>query len=90
MKNSLSKISPQGLDMTDTTIQFDFFAAAGWQPKEIKYFAEEAQGLHRPAPFPWHIRLITSVLGLLMPPEKRRAMKQYAGFVMFEPKLMKD
>lgn len=64
---------------------FGFFAAAGWQPKEIKYFAEEAQRLRRPAPFPWHIRLITSVLGILMPPEKRRAMKPYAGFVLFEP-----
>jgi methyltransferase (TIGR00027 family) len=64
---------------------FGFFAAAGWQPKEIKYFAEEAQRLRRPAPFPWHVRLITSVLGVLMPPEKRRAMRQYAGFVLFEP-----
>jgi len=64
---------------------FGFFAAAGWQPKEIKYFAEEAQRLRRPAPFPWHVRLITSVLGILMPPEKRRAMRRYAGFVLFEP-----
>lgn len=64
---------------------FGFFAAAGWQPKEVKYFAEEAQRLRRPAPFPWHIRLITFVLGMLMPPEKRRAMKRYAGFVLFEP-----
>lgn len=64
---------------------FGFFAAAGWQPKEIKYFAEEAQRMLRPAPFPWHVRLITSVLGILMPPEKRRAMKRYAGFVLFEP-----
>jgi len=64
---------------------FGFFAAAGWQPKETRYFAEEAQRLRRPAPFPWHVRLITSVLGVLMPPEKRRAMRQYAGFVLFEP-----
>lgn len=64
---------------------FGFFATAGWQPKEIKYFAEEAQRLRRPAPFPWHVRLITFVLGVLMPPEKRRAMRQYAGFVLFEP-----
>ncbi len=63
---------------------FGFFAAAGWQPKEIKYFAEEAEHLRRPAPFPWHVRLITSVLGILLPPEKRRAMKRYAGFVLFE------
>lgn len=62
---------------------FGFFAAAGWQPKEIKYFAEEAEHLRRPAPFPWRVRLITSVLGMLMPPEKRRAMKRYAGFVLF-------
>ena len=67
-----------------------FFAAAGWQPNEIKYFAEEAQRLRRPAPFPWHVRLITSVLGVLMPPEKRRAMKRYAGFVLFEPAPMKE
>jgi methyltransferase (TIGR00027 family) len=64
---------------------FGFFAAAGWQPKETRYFAEEAQRLLRPAPFPRHVRLITSVLGVLMPPEKRRAMRQYAGFVLFEP-----
>jgi len=64
---------------------FGFFAAAGWQPKETRYFAEEAQRLRRPAPFPWHVRLITAVLGMLMPPEKRRAMRQYAGFVLFEP-----
>ena len=63
---------------------FGFFAAAGWQPKEIRYFAEEAQRLRRPAPFPWRVRLITAVLGILIPPEKRRAMRQYAGFVLFE------
>jgi hypothetical protein len=64
---------------------FGFFAAAEWQPKEIKYFAEEAKRLRRPAPFPWYVRLITSVLGILMPPEKRGAMKWYAGFVLFDP-----
>ncbi|MBU0621527.1 MAG: SAM-dependent methyltransferase [Gammaproteobacteria bacterium] len=69
---------------------FGFFALAGWQPKEIKYFAEEAQHLRRRAPFPWQVRLITAVLGMLMPPEKRRAMKQYAGFVLFEPATKHD
>ena len=64
---------------------FGFFAATGWQPKEIKYFAEEAERLRHPAPFPWHVRLITSVLGMLMPPEKWRVMNRYAGFVLFEP-----
>ena len=64
---------------------FAFFAATGWQPKEVKYFAEEAQRLRRPAPFPWHVRLITSVLGIMLPPVKRRAMRQYAGFVLFGP-----
>ena len=64
---------------------FGFFAATGWQPKEVKYFAEEAARLRRPAPFPWHVQLITFVLGILTSPKKRRAMKQYAGFVLFEP-----
>lgn len=64
---------------------FGFFAACGWQPKETRYFAEEGARLLRPPPFPWHIRLITSVLGMLMPMEKRKAMRRYAGFVLFEP-----
>ncbi|MDD2701438.1 MAG: SAM-dependent methyltransferase [Sideroxydans sp.] len=69
---------------------FGFFAACGWQPKETRYFAEEGARLRRSPPFPWHIRLITSVLGILMPPEKRKAMRRYAGFVLFEPSASND
>jgi methyltransferase (TIGR00027 family) len=65
---------------------FNFFAACGWAPKEIKYFGEEAEHLGRPAPFPWLVRLINAMLSLVMPPDKRRAVKQYVGFVLFEPR----
>lgn len=77
MKNAPFLFEPQDY--------FGFFAACGWKPKQVKYFAEEAARLKRPAPFPWHVRLITSVLGIMMPPEKRREMKRFAGFVLFEP-----
>ena len=65
---------------------FGFFADCGWVPKEIKFFGEEAEHLGRPAPFPWLARLITAMLSLVMSPEKRKAAKQYAGFVLFEPR----
>jgi methyltransferase (TIGR00027 family) len=65
---------------------FGFFATCGWTPKEIKYFGEEAKHLGRPAPFPWFVIFLTAILSLMMPPEKRKAAKQYAGFVLFEPR----
>ncbi len=63
---------------------FDFFAGIGWKPKEIRYFAIEAERLHRPPPFPLPLRLLLRVFGLLASPERRRQMKKYAGFVLFE------
>jgi methyltransferase (TIGR00027 family) len=64
---------------------FGFFAKIGWRPKETRFLAHEADRLDRPAPFSPMVRLLTGVLALLAPPERRREMKQYAGFVLFEP-----
>jgi methyltransferase (TIGR00027 family) len=64
---------------------FSFFSNCGWAPKQIKYLGEEAEHLGRPAPFPWLVKLFFAMLRLVMSPEKRRAAKQYAGFVLFEP-----
>lgn len=65
---------------------FGFFLQAGWKPKEIKYFAIESERLRRPAPFPLGIRIMLRILGAFASPSRRREMKQYAGFVLFEPK----
>jgi len=64
---------------------FKFFAQQGWSAKDIRYFAVEAERLQRPAPFPKSIQLLTRLAGLFMSPARRLEMKQYAGFVLFEP-----
>jgi methyltransferase (TIGR00027 family) len=64
---------------------FGFFLRIGWKPKKTRYFATEAARLRRPAPFPLVTRLGMRILGMFASPERRREMKQYAGFVLFEP-----
>lgn len=62
-----------------------FFKQIGWKPKEIRYFAIEAERLQRPAPFPVAIRLVMRIMKIIASPERRREMERYAGFVLFEP-----
>lgn len=64
---------------------FGFFAQIGWKPKETRYFAIEAERLRRPAPFPVTMRLVMRILEIIASPERRREMKRYAGFILFEP-----
>lgn len=64
---------------------FGFFAQVGWKPKETRYFAIEAERLRRPAPFPVTMRLVMRIMEIVASPERRREMKRYAGFILFEP-----
>jgi methyltransferase (TIGR00027 family) len=64
---------------------FGFFAQIGWKPKETRYFAIEAERLRRPAPFPLTIRVVMRIMEIFASPQRRREMKRYAGFVLFEP-----
>lgn len=77
MENAPFRFEPQDY--------FGFFSAHGWTPKEIKYFAVEGERVGRPPGFPLPIRVVTWLAGLFATPERRLEMKQYAGFVMFEP-----
>ncbi|MDH5299931.1 MAG: SAM-dependent methyltransferase [Gammaproteobacteria bacterium] len=63
---------------------YGFFAQIGWQPKEVRYFPIEADRLLRPAPFPLPLRLAMRLLAMFASAERRREMKRYAGFVLFE------
>lgn len=62
---------------------FGFFLRIGWKPKETRHFATEAERLRRPAPLPFVTRFVMRILGFFASPERRRQMKQYAGFVLF-------
>lgn len=64
---------------------FGFFARIGWTPQETRYFAIEGERLRRPAPFPLATRILTRIFSFLASPKSLREMKQYAGFILFEP-----
>ncbi|EDY20480.1 methyltransferase [Chthoniobacter flavus Ellin428] len=64
---------------------FGFFRERGWQPKEIRYLAEEAEQLNRPLRFPLPMRMWIKLVSLLMSPERRASMKRFMGYVLFEP-----
>ena len=64
---------------------FGFFREQGWQPKVIRYIAEEADQLRRPVPLPWPWRQWYQIVSLFMSAERRAAAKRYMGYVLFEP-----
>lgn len=64
---------------------FAFFADHGWRAREERYLAEEGRRLRRPAPLPWRARLLSAVLGPLVPPERRSQFLRFAGYILLEP-----
>jgi methyltransferase (TIGR00027 family) len=64
---------------------FGFFRELGWQQKTIRYIPEEAVRLGRPAPLPWFMRARLMVLRLIVPAAKLQGMRQFMGYVVFEP-----
>ena len=64
---------------------FGFFRELGWQPRVTRYLPEEADQLDRPLPWPWLFGQWIKFVSLFMSPERRAAMKQFMGYVLFEP-----
>ncbi|MDR3404401.1 MAG: SAM-dependent methyltransferase [Chthoniobacter sp.] len=77
MKNAPFRFEPDDF--------FGFFREHGWQQKEIRYTAEEAERLHRVVPLPWLVRLWYGIVTSFMSAERRAATKRYMGYVLFEP-----
>jgi len=84
-KSGLSRAMKNTPFLFEPIDYFGFFDNIGWQPKETRYLAAEAERLHRPPPFPFVTRLVMRILLLLASPGRRRKMKQYAGMVLFVP-----
>jgi methyltransferase (TIGR00027 family) len=64
---------------------FGFFAGHGWQAKEIRYIAEEADRLNRPIPLPPLLRAWMVLRTAFASPTRRRAVKHFAGYVLLVP-----
>jgi methyltransferase (TIGR00027 family) len=64
---------------------FAFFADHGWRAREERYLPEEGRRRGRPPPLPWGARLLSAVLGPLVPPERRSQFQRFAGYILLEP-----
>ena len=41
--------------------------------------------LGRPAPLPWKIRLLSNLVRMIVPPQRRARVDQVTGYVLLEP-----
>jgi methyltransferase (TIGR00027 family) len=64
---------------------FAFFADHGWRARQERYLPEEGRRLGRPPPLPWRARLLGTLLGPLVPPERRSQLQRFAGYILLEP-----
>lgn len=64
---------------------FGFFREHGWQPKEIRYLAEEGERLKRSPRFPLGLRIAIRVRTLLASKERRAKFKKVVGYALLEP-----
>jgi methyltransferase (TIGR00027 family) len=64
---------------------FGFFHEHGWQAKEIRYVAEEAERLHRPIPLPRLMKIAMQTWALFLSKERRKALRESMGYVLLEP-----
>ena len=65
---------------------FGFFDQRGWQPREIRYIAEEAERLGRPVPLPLRWKVWLSLAGVFVSRARRERMKRFAAYVLLIPK----
>jgi methyltransferase (TIGR00027 family) len=65
---------------------FDFFAARGWQAREVRYIAEEGERLGRPIPLPPLLKLWVNFARLFASRERRDTMKRFVAYVLLIPK----
>jgi O-methyltransferase involved in polyketide biosynthesis len=62
-----------------------FFQEHGWQAREIRYLAEEAERLRRPMPLPRLMKIGIKIAGLFLSKQRRKAVREFMGYVLLEP-----
>ncbi len=65
---------------------FAFFADRGWKAGQVRYLADEGDRLKRPLPLRPLMRLWLGIVSMIASPERRRAMRSYAAYVLLVPK----
>lgn len=65
---------------------YGFFDRNGWQVREIRYLAEEAERIGRPLPLPLLLKLRVRLAGLFLSRARRRRMKRFAAYGLLIPK----
>jgi methyltransferase (TIGR00027 family) len=81
--NRLMKNAPFRFEPKDW---FQFFEAVGWQPREVRYIADEADRRNRPAPWPWLQRVLIKIGVFFMGRRRRETIRKFAAYVLLEPK----
>jgi methyltransferase (TIGR00027 family) len=69
----------------EPTDYFGFFKQHGWQPKTLRYLVPEGEARKRPFPAPPYVRLWMRLLRPLMSQARLDTMRQFSGYVLFEP-----
>ena len=77
MQNAAFKFAPANW--------FDFFREHGWQAKEIRYVAEEAERLGRTISLPAAIKMAMKIGLRFLSQARRKAFQEFMGYVLLEP-----
>ena len=64
---------------------FGFFRSHGWQVKEMRYVAEEAERLRRPVPLPILIKIALKLWTRFAPKQRKEAFLHSMGYALLEP-----
>ena len=64
---------------------FGFFRSHGWQVKDMRYVAEEAERLRRPVPLPILIKIALKLWTRFAPKERKEAFLHSMGYALLEP-----
>jgi methyltransferase (TIGR00027 family) len=77
MKNAPFKFKPADW--------FGFFRRHGWQVKQIRYVAEEAERFGRAIPLPLPLKVAMKVHTLFLSAKRRKAVREFMGYALLEP-----
>jgi hypothetical protein len=80
MKNAPFRFEPEDW--------FQFFDSLGWRAREVRYIADEARRLNRPAPWPWLQRMLVRMGMFFMGARRKEVIRKFAAYVLLEPQVM--